>query len=247
MNDFSDWNRLDVAAFRVSIRRSVRRLAWFLAVVGAFVVVMGLAAGFVPLVVIGVVLACAGVWNLYRPSPTGLIVDGVAMILAGIFGCLAGLWFEDARGPSHGKWIFGGLLQIVWGIRRLAMYPTARIAPNDPQAIARLELIVKELSKRKTKADPTIAEFWTGRFHTHRNRLGLYAGGVVALLEHQAVRLERRADIWIEARGTTSLGKSIKVEIQMSDLRLTGQMPAEHFERFERWKLGQSQPRPIAA
>jgi hypothetical protein len=33
----------------------------------------------------------------------------------------------------------------------------------------------------------------------------------------------------------------------MSDLQLTGEMPAAHFERFERWKLGQSQSRPIAA
>jgi hypothetical protein len=59
--------------------------------------------------------------------------------------------------------------------------------------------------------------------------------------------LERRADIWIEARGTTSLGRSVKVWVQMSDLRLAGEMPVEHFERFERWKSGLAQPRPIAA
>jgi len=43
---------------------------------------------------------------------------------------------------------------------------------------------------------------------------------------------------------TTWRGRSIKVAIQMGDLRLTGEMPAAHFER---WKCGLSQPRSIAA
>ena len=135
----------------------------------------------------------------------------------------------------------------MWGIRRLAIYPTACFAAIDFQAIARLESIVRELSKRKAKADPTVAEFWTGRIRSQRNRLGPYTDGAIALLEHQAVRLERRADIWIEVRGTTWLGRSIKVGIQMGDLRLTGEMPAAHFERFERWKCGLSRPGSIAA
>ncbi len=242
-----DWNRLDAAGFRVSMKCSVRRLAWFLAVVGALVVVLRLAGPFVPLVAIGLVLFCAGVWNLWRPSILGLIVDGFAMILAGAFQCLVWLWIEDARASSAGKWAIAGVVQIVWGIRRIATYRTARLATHDPQAIARLEAIVLELSKRDAKADPAVAEFWTGRCLGRRNRLGLYPDGAIALLEHQAVRLERRADLWIEARGTTWLGRSIKVRIQMGDLQLMGQMPAAHFERFERWKLGLSQPRPIAA
>ncbi len=68
----------------------------------------------------------------------------------------------------------------------------------------------------------------------------------IALQEHQAIRLGKRTDIWIEARGTAWLGRSIKLEVQMGDLRLTGEMPAEHFERFEHWKLGLSRPRSIA-
>ena len=247
MHDPIDWSRLDAAAFRVSMKRSVRRLAWLLAVVGAFVATCGLAARFVPLVVIGVVLVGAGLWNLCRASITGLAVDGIAVILTGICNGLAWLWIEDGRASSLVKCVIAGLVQIVWGVRRLATYRTACLAVNDPQAITHLEPIVRELSKRVAKSDPEVAEFWTGRVRRQRNRLGLYDDGTVALLEGWAVRLERRADIWIEARGTTWLGRSIKVGIQMGDLRLAGEMPAAHFERFERWKLGQSRPRPIAA
>ena len=247
MHEHPDWNRLDAAAFRVSMKRSVRWHAWFLAVIGTIVVACGVAAPFAPLVAIGLVIACAGIWNLRRPSTTGLIVDGVATILTGAFQCLSGLWMEDARESSVVKWIIAGAFQIVWGIRRLALYRMARFAPNDPEAIARLEAIVQELSKRQAKDDPTVVEFWTGRFRGHRNRLGLYADGAVGLLEHRAVRLEKRADIWIETRGTSWLGRWIKVQVQMSDLQLIGRMPAAHFERFERWKLGVSQAPPVAA
>jgi hypothetical protein len=225
----------------------VRRLGWFAAIVGALVLACGLAGAFIPLVAIGLALACAGVWNVWRPSINGLLVDGVVMIVTGAFNGLAWLWIENARPSGVAQWIFGGLVQIVWGIRRLAVYPTARSATNDPQAITRLESIVRDLSKRKPKADPAVAEFWTGGIRRRCNRLGLYADGAVGLLEHRAVRLERRADIWIESRGTTWLGRSIKVRIQMSDLHLAGEMSAAHFERFEQWKLGMSQANPIAA
>lgn len=236
-----------MAAYRVSMKRSVRRLAWILLAVGAVVAACGLAARFVPLMAIGSLFFCAGVWNISRPSIAGLIVDGVAMILAGAFLCLAWLWVEDARPSSVGRWIFAGLAQIVFGIRRLAIYPTARFAIHDAQAIARLEDMVQELAKRKATADPTVAEFWTGRFHHRRNRLGLYDVGAIALLEHQVVRLEKRTDIWVEASGTTWNGRSAKVRIQMGDLQLVGRMPAAHLERFERWKLGLSRPQPFAA
>ena len=242
-----DWSQLDAAAYRVSMKRSVRRLAWFLAVVGAFVLACGLAAPFVPLVVMGVVFVCAGAWNIRRTSVAGLIVDGVAVIVTGICNGVAWLWIEDGRPSILVKCAIACLVQIVWGVRRLATYRTARFAANDPQAIAHLESIVRELAKRDATHDLAVAEFWTGGIRRQRNRLGLYADGAIALLEHQAVRLERRADIWIEVRGTTWLGRSVKVGVQMGDLHLAGEMPAAHFERFERWKLGQSRPRPIAA
>lgn len=162
------------------MKRSVRRIGWFVAVVGAVVGIFGLAGAFVPLVPIGLVLLCAGAWNAYRPSITGLIVDGVAMILTGIFNCLAWLWAEHAGPSSAGKWIIAGAFQIVWGIRRLAIYPTARFAANDLQAIARLESLVGELSKRNAKDDPIVAEFRTGRILRRRNRLGLYPDGAIA-------------------------------------------------------------------
>jgi hypothetical protein len=247
MDDAHDWNRLDAAGYRVSIMRSVRRMAWIISVVGVVVAACGVAAGLGTMVAVGVVLACAGAWNLFRTSVRGLVVDGVAMVLTGVFLALAWRWMDAARASQAANSILAGVIQIVWGVRRLALYRTARFAPNDPQAIARLASVVRDVSRRDLEADPTVAEFRTGRVRHHRNRLGLYVEGAVALLEHQAVRLEKRTDIWIEPSGSTTLGRSIKVRIQMSDLELPGEMSVEHYARFERWKLGLSEARSIAA
>lgn len=243
----SDWKQLDTAGFGVTMLRSVRRTAWIGTLVGTVAAVCGFAAGLLPLAIVGVVLLGAGVWNLRRPSVTGMVVDSAAMILTGVFNCLGWAWIEGESSTSAGKWILAGVIQIVWGVRRLTLYPLARFAAADRQAIADLESMVRELSKRNARTDPSVVEFSTSPIHGRRNRLGLYPEGVIGLLEHQAVRLERRGDIWIETRGTTLRGRSVKVRIQMSDLELKGRMSVEHFERFERWKLGQSQPRPAAA
>jgi len=247
LQELPDWDRLDAAAFRVSMKRSVRWLAWFLAVLGGIALGCGLASAVRSLTIVGAVLFVAGAWNLGRTSLSGLVVDGLAMIVSGAFLTLAGFWTIDSRSSAVGKWIFAGGLQVIWGVRRLALYRTARGTRNDRQAIGRLEDLVHQLSRRRAKDDPSVAEFWTGRIRRHRNRLGLYAEGVIGLLDHQAVRLEKRGDIWIEVQGTTAMGRWLKVKVQMSDLELTGRMPPAHFERFERWKLGQTQPRTIAA
>lgn len=229
------------------MKRSVRWLAWFEAIIGPIALACGVAAPFVPLVIVGVGLTLAGLWNLWRPSLNGMLVDGAAMILTGLFSALAWVWMDHDRPSAAGKSIFTGLVQIGWGIRRLATWNTARFTRNDPPAIARLEEVIRDLSKRKEKTDQNVVVFWTGVWRPQENRLGLYAEGVIGLLGPHAVRLEKRGDIWIEARGTSWLGRSIKVRVQMSDLELMGRMSTAHFERFERWKLGLTQAKRIAA
>jgi len=247
VSDSPSWNRLDAAGFGVSVKRSVRRLAWIEAAVGIVATACGVAAHFLPLVTLGVALAGIGFWNLARPSEQGVLVDGLGVILAGVFNLVAWMWMDHARPTAVGKWMFAGILQVVWGVRRLALYPTARGSTRDASAVTRLEALVREISRRDAKHDPNLVEFRTGRLHWHRNRLGLFAEGAIGLLEGGAVRLEKRGEIWIEASGTHLLGRTIKVKIQMSDYHLAARMQVEHFERFERWKLGQSQVRSIAA
>ena len=76
MPDLSDWDRLDAAGFYVSVLRSVRRVAWFSVGIGLFVASCGLAALPSPaLIIVGLLLAATGAWNLWRPSPTGMLAS----------------------------------------------------------------------------------------------------------------------------------------------------------------------------
>src|SRR5262245_54214948 len=228
------------------MKRSVRRFAWLLAAAGAAVTACALLARFAPLIAVGLVLMGAGIWNLCRPSIGGLLVDGGALVLTGAFNCLAWLWLPDARTTALGKSVLAGVLQIVWGVRRLALYPEARSSMNDARAIARLETIVRGIAQRGAREDSGIVELRTGGLLKRRHRIGLFAEGAMALID-TAVRLEKRGDISIEASGTTWHGRTVKVRVQMSDFELTGEMTTGHLERFERWKHGAVQQRSIAA
>jgi hypothetical protein len=222
-------------------------MGWILAGVGTLLAAIGILGKVVPLAVIGVVLALAGAWNAWRPSVGGMLVDGGALIGTGLLNIFGWTLVPDASATSMGKWAITGVLQIGWGIQRLALHRTARRAPVDPEAMVRLDSMVRDISKRRVKEDASVVEFRTGRFNAQRARLGLLPEGVVAIFGHEAVRLERRADITIDARGSTWLGRSVKVVLRMSDLELTGEMPTAHIERFEQWKLGVAPPRAIAA
>lgn len=239
------WDRLDLAGFPVTAKRSVRRVAWFLLIVGAFVIACGVMARALPLVALGGLYVAAGSWNLARTSVHGLLIDALVLIAAGVFTALAWQWIDG--GATHlVKALVGGFMQVAWAVRRLRFWKDARYSALDPVAIERLEAIVKAVSKRSSR-DETVVEFTTGRIRKHRNRLGLFSEGVVGLLMEGAVRLEKRSDIWIEAVGTGVRSRDVKVSIRMSDLELTGSMDAKHLERFERWKLGMSATQSVAA
>ncbi len=247
MDDLSDWDRMDAAGFRVSMIRSVRWLASFTLAIGAGVLALGIGARHAPLMVIGAVLAAAGLWNAFRPAVSGLLVDGVAMLASGAFLIFQGL-ADAGSGPlSAGKGFVAGIPQILWAFRRLQLLPTALRQPNDPQAIAHLERLVREVSLRDAKRDASVVEFRTGRLGVHRNRIGLFDVGGVSLLEQQVVRLERRGDLWIEPRGTSVSGRTLKVEVRLGDYALRGTMRADHLERFEQWKVGRTASRTSQA
>ena len=245
MSEPIEWSRLDASGYRLSIMRSVRRVAWFLIVIGLFVVVCGLKTALYPLALVGGVYVLVGGWNLRHTSLNGVLLDAIALIVAGIFTSQS--WRLVEGGELHmAKALFGGGMQILWGIRRIKLWAAVRDAYDDPPALRRLETIVAGLSKR-SRRDEAVVEFTTGRIRRHRNRVGLYTEGAVGLLEGGVVRLEKRADIWIEARGTDVRAEIVKVSVRMSDYELTATMDARHLERFERWKLGMAATPSIAA
>src|SRR5262245_49371763 len=89
MHEPVEWNRLDAAGYRVTVKRSVRRVAWFLLVIGIVILACGVMAPLYPLLVIGALYVCVGSWNLWRPSVHGLLLDAIALFAAGIFTALS--------------------------------------------------------------------------------------------------------------------------------------------------------------
>ncbi len=247
METFSDWDRLDCAAYHASMIRSVRTVGWRAAVVGALLVAFALVSSTPLLAVPGAVLVAAGGWNFMRPSVSGLIVDGTTMVLIGVGLCAWRLWLADDASLRVGKEVLAGLIMTWRGIVRLRTCWEGRQIVHDAPMIARVLWLALVVGKRDAKHDETVVEFATNTRYKHRNRVGLFAEGAVVLLEQDVVRIEKRADISIEPHGSTWLDRKVKVIAQMSGLERKGTMTREHLERFERWKLGMAPATSIAA
>jgi hypothetical protein len=108
------------------------------------------------LVVIGILLLAVGVINLFRPTPEGIIIDGISLMIVAlwniVFVALPGLIFGG--GPEHIKWGFIGLLQIGWSIRRFMDYPRYRQALREKPSAEELEgmeKLVKSINKSSDK------------------------------------------------------------------------------------------------
>jgi hypothetical protein len=91
-------------------------------------VAVGLGAAFhqesavnVVLAVIGVLLFAEGVWILVDPRPVGLVVDGIALWVIGIWNIV--ITIHNMSYGGHGT-VFGvlGVFQIIWGVNSIRRY-----------------------------------------------------------------------------------------------------------------------------
>jgi hypothetical protein len=243
----ADWDRLDRASYRTSMIRSVRKIGWIMAMVGALLVAFAFIGPVPPLAWLGALLVAAGGWNFLRPSLAGMVVDGATMVLVGVALCAWRLWLADDAEVRFSKDVVGGLFMIWRGVVRLRGYRVARDMVDDPPAIRSLLALARAVARRDARHDEGIVELTLDTRFRHRNRFGLFTEGAVGLLEDDVVRLEKRSDIRIEPVGSTWLGRKVKVNVHLGELERRASMSREHLERFEHWKLGMAPATSIAA
>ncbi len=81
------------------------------------------------LAVIGLFLLAEGIWLLASPQPIGLIVDGIALCVLGIWNMMITIYNTSHAGGGGGFAILG-IMQIVWGIQSFRHYHQLKlIAP----------------------------------------------------------------------------------------------------------------------
>lgn len=106
-----------------------------------------------------------GVLNRYRPSASGIVLDGIMLILLGIWN-LSWLAMAVAQGLPI-PWFSGifGVMVIIVGIQRIRRYPRVKAAFDEPpteEQKAWFDDIIREIQEATPDAAGDVVEFRAG-------------------------------------------------------------------------------------
>lgn len=243
--------RLQQVADYRTVRKTLKNSASISIIMGAITLVIALVP---PLSIIsailGVMLLATGAWNLARPRPTGILVDGASVIVLGLYNIVSTV-LEVQSGQGSPVWIKMGIFQLVIGGQafwRFAQFRDAfRIQVEDSE-MQELDGMVRSMWKARVKESSDVIEFKVSGFHETPWKARLTDSlAVLATLGGNEVRVATRAEFDIAENGKVLIGKSLKATFTIRGKTMKGTLSPESFERFQLWKTGVVIPRAIAA
>jgi hypothetical protein len=184
------------------------------------------------LVLIGVFLFIEGIWIIAAPTPTGMIADGIALILVGFWNI--GITIAGGEG---GFFTVLGIFQIGWGIqsfRRYSRFSGALMEKPSVEILTWLDGIIKSTAKARAKNTDDIIEFsgdgkmWKGMLMDN--------GAVFADMQQSDVIFVSKEEVNIFTQDRDITKKKLKASFKIGLREMKGKIASESFERFETWR-----------
>lgn len=205
--------------------------------------------------VFGVVLIVEGIWVSIQRSAGCFIVDGIALIMLGIWNFFMTIVNGAESGSPQMWWACLGAFQIAWGVQSMRKYGKvsrlSRVTPAAPTAEAEkwIEVVVKELKSAKPKEDSRVIEafkhstspFSMGQAWRCQLRddcvvvVQTMGGEDVSVLPRDGFSLE----ISYPNRPGKKLPKILKCRFLKGKYARSGQeatIPSYQAERYEQWR-----------
>lgn len=242
--------RLQQVADYRTVRKTLRASAIISLVIGAITLLIAIAP---PLdavaALLGLGLLGTGAWNLARPRPTGILVDGASVLVIGVYNIVTSVM--DIQAGGSGFWIKIGVFQLVLGAQafwRHARFRDAFRFPATDAELAELDALVAAMWKSKVKESVDLVEFKVNGFHETPWKARLTDTlAIMATDGGREVRVAARGEIDIAENGKVLIGRSLKATFTIRGKAMKGTIPPESYERFQQWKTGVVLPRAIAA
>jgi len=191
---------------------------------------------------IGIFLLVEGIWVVSAPTPTGMIVDGIALLMLGVWNIFTTI-ANSASNGSDGPHFFAilGVWQIIWGFQSFGRYkrfsamPMAK--PSDA-TLKRIDELVKAITKAKATEQSDIVEFQTKTFTAQQVWKGRLSDDAAVFVEGsgQDIVFASRPEVEFVKQGKVLIGKTLKAKFKLRDREFAGTIAPESMDRFEAWK-----------
>jgi len=252
MNPFDSASKLQKVADYRTVRRTLKRSGVWSILFGAVALVAGLGT---PvdwvLMVLGAALLGTGTWNIAAPRPTGIILDGVTLLLVGAYNLIGTLLAAMDGTHVSPHWGLTGMLQLYWGVQRIQSFRRFANAflerPSDAE-MQQIEETVGAIRKAKVKESTDIIEFKVEGIH--RNVWKARLSGEDAVFVEAAgsdILVGTRDTVVITTRGKVMVGSALKADAAVGPVHLKGTISPDSYHLYEQWKTKTYIPKPIAA
>jgi hypothetical protein len=235
-------------ARRFQLNANLRSSGWGCIIFGVIAVVAGFAQLKecmlnILLVGLGGLLFIGGLINILKPTRPGLIVDGIALLMVGMWNFLIGL-LTLVGGGSIGIWFFLGIFQVVWGVRRFFDFPYYQgiddVKP-EPAALSETGNFLTHLERAEPKTIRDVLVFLTG-FSQWRGKLEQERVTFVRIPNDRAYVVppgQFEFDVIKDRKNT------VEMEIRLAGLKLKGSMTKESYDNLLAWKHGLEDAPPV--
>jgi hypothetical protein len=110
------------------------------------------------LLVIGILLTVEGLWLVISPTPIGIIIDGVSLMLVGSWNVFISIMNMAIRAGT-GAWPVVGIFQFIWGLQSFGRYSRFSQMPREipgASTIKRIDQIAKDILRTKPAQEPQV-------------------------------------------------------------------------------------------
>jgi hypothetical protein len=190
--------------------------------------------------IIGVLLFVEGIWLVSDPKPAGMIVDGIALMILGIWNIIITV-ANSASGGGTSFFALLGVWQIIWGVQSFGRFNHFSKLPMQKPSDSlskQIDTLINEISKSKTKDRTDLIEFqakgisaqglWKGKLEQNSAVFVQGAG--------QDLIFSEKNRVIIDTKGQPQTGKTVKAYFQIGDRTMNGTLSAENYERYQTWK-----------
>ena len=193
------------------------------------------------LVAIGVFLLVEGLWLIIKPAPIGVILDGAALLLVGVWNIGIQILNAVVFHVHSGFWPIIGIIQIAWGIQALKRYPRFSKMPRvdpSPDILKRIDVIAKGVQKSKMSSDAEVIDFQIVTFLGRQPWKGRLRTGFAAFVgpSHFEVLFARPADVEFAPERKAILGKSMTGQLRIADRTFKATFPSQSLQRYQAWQ-----------
>ncbi len=252
--EFEDLQR--VASYRELLKtlrpRGIGSIIWGLIAIGLGLAAMDASRLNVILAVIGVFLIIEGIWALVAPAPVGMMIDGIALLLLGVWNLATTILDMSAGRDASPMFLVLGILQLGWagqGFAKYAHFSKILSREASPLAVQKFDQLLHDLESASMTSDAALVEFvtsaparlWKGQLRNIGGLFAMHSGRKLSRYRRWAdgnLLVATRQEVSFLKDGDGIKPDTVRVAISIRGQKMSGVMPREALQRYEAWKIG---------